>query len=141
MIDEEKLISIVAEYLKDKEEVIAAYVYGSITSEKGVKRSDLDIALLTYPFWDKEESFKKRLYYIQEIQQLVKEEVDLILLQEAGELLVYQVLKKGRVIFERDKKSHVAFKATKIIQYLDFQHIERRMQKGMMAAMRRERYG
>ena len=141
MIGEENLISRLAEYLKDKEEVIAAYVYGSTTSKRGAKRSDLDIALLTHPFQDKEESFKKRLCYLREIQRLFKEEVDLIFLQEVGELLSYQVLKKGKVIFERDKKSHVSFKATKIIQCLDFQHIERKMQKGMMAAMRRERYG
>jgi len=98
MIGEEKLISRLAEYLKDKEEVIAAYVYGSTTYKRGAKRSDLDIALLTHPFQDKEESFKKRFCYLREIQRLFKEEVDLIFLQEVGELLSYQVLKKGKVI-------------------------------------------
>jgi predicted nucleotidyltransferase len=141
MIDLKKLSHIISEYLKDKEDVIAAYIYGSIGSEGEGKQSDLDIALLTHPFRNRRESYKARIHYLHEIQRLVKMDVDLIFLQEVGELLAYQVFKKGRIIFERDKRSHVSFKASKIIQCLDFQQIEKGMQKGMINAMRRERNG
>lgn len=141
MIDIEKLINVLSEYLKDKEEVIAAYIYGSIASGAGGKQSDLDIALLTHPFRDKMESQKSRIHYLHEIQRLVEMDIDLVFLQDAGELLAYQILKKGRLVFERDKKSHVSFKTSKIIQCLDFKPIERRMQKGLLVRMRRERHG
>lgn len=140
-MDREKLIKGIQEYLDDKNEVIAAYLYGSTASEIEGRESDLDIALLTHPFRDKVESYKARIRYLQEIQRIVDRNVDISLLQEAGELLAYQILKKGKVIFERDRRSHISFAASKLLRCLDFQQIERRMQKGMITGMRRKKHG
>jgi hypothetical protein len=62
--------------------------------------------------------------------------VDLVFLQEVGELLAFQIMKYGRVIFEKDKEMHRGFRAVRLIQCLDFKVLERRMQTGMVAAMR-----
>ncbi len=56
-------------------------------------------------------------------------------------MLAYQVLKYGRLFYEQDKDTHRAFAARKILLYLDFQFLEKRMQKGMINAMRREAGG
>ncbi len=62
-------------------------------------------------------------------------------LQEAGELLAFQIIKEGIIILERDKEASRSFRASRLIQCLDFQFLEKRMQSGMIAAMRREGIG
>lgn len=124
-------------YFEDKEEFLAAYLYGSAACGKNKTESDVDIAILTTPYKDTMESLKARIRCETEISALLKKECDLVFLQEAGELLTFQILKNGIVIFERDREAHRSFRAYRLIQCLDFQFLEKRMQKGMVSSMRR----
>jgi predicted nucleotidyltransferase len=117
------------------------YLYGSAVSGKSRADSDVDIALFTEPYKDQIESCKARVRYQVEISRLIEKDVDLVFLQEAGELLSFEILKRGEVIFERDGDAHPSFKASRLIQCLDFQFPARLMQKGMIVAMRRESGG
>ena len=98
--------------------------------------SDVDIALLTNPYKNLMESQRARVRYQTEISRLIEREVDLVFLQEAGELLSYQILSKGQVVVETDKEIHRSFRAYRLIKCLDFQFLEDRMKKGMVTAMR-----
>ncbi|HHT9134083.1 MAG TPA: type VII toxin-antitoxin system MntA family adenylyltransferase antitoxin [Candidatus Avalokitesvara rifleensis] len=137
----EGLREILTKYFEDKNEVKAAYLYGSIVSGKNVKDSDVDIALLTERYKDRIQGDRARVRYQIEISKLTRKDVDLVFLQEAGELLCFQILETGQVIFERDKEMHRSFRAYRLVECLDFQFLENRMQKGMVAAMRRSTVG
>lgn len=126
------------QYFETRQEIIAAYLYGSYAGGRQNDRSDLDIALLTAPFKNQLESFSARTRYQTELSTLLRKNTDVVFLQETGEILSYQILKKGQLLFESDRTAHQSFKASKLIQCLDFQFLERRMRKGMIAAMRRE---
>ncbi len=126
----------IVEYFHDKKGVIAVYLYGSIVTGKDVKNSDVDIALLTTPFKDLMEGVKTRVRYQTEISRLIERDVDIVFLQETGELLSYQILSKGLVILEIEKEKHRSFRADRLIQCLDFKFLEDRMGKGMVTAMR-----
>ncbi|MBO1224032.1 MAG: nucleotidyltransferase domain-containing protein [Candidatus Scalindua sediminis] len=126
----------IIEYFQDKKGVIAVYLYGSIVTGKNVMDSDVDIALLTAPYKDSVQSQRAKVRYQTEISGLIRRDIDLVFLQEAGELLSFQILKRGQVIFERDREVHRSFRAFRLIQCLDFQFLENRMQRGMIAAMK-----
>lgn len=132
----EKLKDKIIEYFQDKKEVITVYLYGSIVTGKDAMKSDVDIALLTNPYKNLMESQRARVRYQTEISRLIEREVDLVFLQEAGELLSYQILSKGQVVVETDKETHRSFRAYRLIKCLDFQFLEDRMKKGMVTAMR-----
>jgi predicted nucleotidyltransferase len=90
-----KLKEKIIEYFQDKKGVIAVYLYGSIATEKAVIASDVDIALLTIPYKDLIESQRARIRYQTEISGLIRRDVDLVFLPEAGELLSFQILSRG----------------------------------------------
>ncbi len=133
----EKLI----EYFQNKNEVIAAYLYGSIVTGKAAITSDVDIALLTNPCGNFIESQRSRVHYQTEISGLIGRDVDLVFLQETGELLSLQILSRGQVIFETDKKAHRSFRAYRLIKCLDFKFLEDRMKRGMITAMKEDILG
>jgi uncharacterized protein len=126
----------IIEYFRDKKGVIAVYLYGSIVSGKAAMISDVDIALLTTPYKDLIESQRARVHYQTDISGLIGRNVDLVFLQEAGELLSFQILSRGQVIVEKDKEIHRSFRAFRLIKCLDFQFLEDRMKMGMIAAMK-----
>ncbi len=136
-----KIKQILNRYFEDKKEITTAYLFGSVVAVKNIVDSDVDIALLTAPFKDRMESYKARIRYQTEISRLINRDVDLSFLREAGELLSFQILKNGQVIFERDRAAHRYFRAFRLIQCLDFQFLQDRMQRGMIADMRRNIIG
>jgi len=134
-------LGVLKKYCRDKKEIIAAYLFGSFAAGRATHLSDVDIALLTPFVENRMEIFNARLRYHTELTDLMKKNVDIVLLREAGEMLSYQILKSGRLVFERDRNSHRTFVAKRIIQCLDFQYYERIMQQGMINAMQREYHG
>lgn len=139
--ENESLAGILQNYFEKRPEVIAAYLYGSHAAGTANSRSDVDIAIHTRPFKTRLESFKARVQYQREISDLARKNADIVLLQEAGELLAYQILRSGCRLFERDRQAHRAFVARRMIQCLDFQYLQKRMQKGLVRAMQREIHG
>lgn len=130
--------NILKEYGQSKKEIIALYLFGSYAEGKQKPNSDIDIAVLTEPYINKKESFISRLNFKNDIAKLLNKEIDLVIFQETGEFLSYQIIKNGKLVFERDKDKLSLFKSKKIVQYLDYQFLLNEMQKGMIAAMRRE---
>ncbi len=128
-------------YFESRPEVLAAYLYGSRAAGTAGRTSDVDIAIHTHPFQTPRESFDAKLGYHREISDIIKKNPDIVFLQEAGELLAYQILKHGKLLFERDRQTHRSFIARRVIQCLDFQVLQTRMQKGMIRAMREEIHG
>lgn len=128
-------------YFESRPEVIAAYLYGSRAAGTAGRSSDVDIAIHTHAFQTLQESFHAKLGYQRELSDIIKINSDIVFLQEAGELLAYQILKHGKLLFERDRQTHRAFVARRMIQCLDFQFLQTRMQKGMIRAMREEIHG
>ena len=124
-------------YFEERKEIKAAYLFGSVASGRNTEGSDVDIALLTEPYQERAESYISRVSYQADISRLLKKDVDLIFLQEAGELLSFEILNTGKIIFERDREANRSFRGTRLVQCLDFKFLEEQMQKGMIAAMRR----
>lgn len=129
-----------ASYFSGRPEAAAVYLFGSFPLLKDTSLSDIDLAILTTTSNPSQSRQLRKRYYI-DLSRLLKREIDIILLREAGELLTFQVLKHGQLILEKDPACHRSFKSKRLVDYLNFKYYETIMQKGMIKAMRKKRHG
>ncbi len=97
------------EYLAAQPDVVAAYIFGSVAEGRAHPRSDVDIAVLLTADLDAEARFDRRLRLGWEVESIIGHPTDLVVLNDAPPLLQHQVLKHGRLIFERDRAARVEF--------------------------------
>jgi len=131
----------IKKYFQEREDTIAVYLYGSRAAGTDVPGSDVDIAVLSEPYKKKMDSFHARTRLQKDLSRLLRKDVDIVFLQEAGEALLFEVLRKGEIILERGERSHHIFVVSRLTQCLDFQFYQKRMQTGLIQAVRRTKLG
>ena len=81
--------------------VVLAYLFGSQAEGTARPSSDADFAVLLPPGTPREQFFDARLSLMNAVMdELHTDKVDLVILNEASPLLMHQVVKFGRVIYE-----------------------------------------
>ncbi|MFQ5709975.1 MAG: nucleotidyltransferase domain-containing protein [bacterium] len=126
---------VISEYFSRQTEVIAVYLFGSYADNKSRCDSDLDLAILCESFCP-EKLLGLQNKYFKELSRVVPKNLDIVMLNRAGELLTYEVFRQGRVIFQRNSEKRVAFQSRRISDYLEFAPLMHRMRKGMMKKLR-----
>jgi len=112
----------VTAFLQTRAEVQAGYIFGSVVTGRTRKDSDVDIAVLVSEKVMKRDPFRYRLELMTELMSVLKRnDVDLILLNQAPPLLAHRVLAKGKLISERSASARVAFQVRTVNRYLDTQ--------------------
>ena len=119
------------------QEIIAAYVFGSQATGEAGPRSDVDVAVLL------DEHMKDNfdsLQFVVDLERALNGNVDLVVLNRAGEPIKHQVRRDGRIVFDRDPKrrKHWEIMSTKF--YQDFLHLRDIYMQGMKKALK-SRYG
>ena len=105
---------------KGQREIIAAYVFGSCARGEGKKANDVDIALLLY---DSEASHFSYLDFKVTLERILNMNVDLIVLNHAGEILKYQIRKYGKVIYEGNPEMRKQWEFNSRKFYQDFLYL------------------
>ncbi len=113
-----KLVPLFDRYSDD---LIAAYIFGSIAENKAHSRSDIDIAVLPVS-WDKQYLFGlKDSLYTDLCRLLKRDDIDLILLKASKNLmLIDRIIHQGTLIWEKDIIQRKEFEAKKLHEILDF---------------------
>ncbi len=109
----------VHDYFAQHSEVLAAYIFGSQAKGKGSKLSDVDIALLLKEGVDPVRRFNLRLQFMVDLEGVYHRQVDVVILNEVKPLLQYQVLKYGRILYEREREKRVQFEMRARRAYFD----------------------
>jgi predicted nucleotidyltransferase len=110
------------QYLESRPEIEAGYLFGSLVSGRARPDSDVDTAVLVADKVICRDSFKYRLNRITELMDLLKrDDVDLVLLNQAPPLLAHRVLSRGKLIFERSASARIHFQVRTVNRYLDTQ--------------------
>ncbi len=118
------LVEKIVKILKEYEEVIFAYLFGSHARGEAGKLSDIDIAVYLDPslpqdaMWNTFIDIASRLSF-----RDVK--VDVVLLNTASYRLAFEVL-KGRLLFSRDEGMRKEFTYRTLRTYLDRRYYDRR---------------
>jgi len=125
------------EYLQRRTEIAAAYLFGSVAAGKAHKFSDVDVALLLAAGVDSNQAWDIRLEAMAEAEAAFGRRADVAMLHEVGTLLKFQVIHRGKRIFERDRKVRIRFEVEARTEYFDYkpyldqQHREFRRQLKM----------
>jgi predicted nucleotidyltransferase len=129
-------------YFKDRNEVSALYIFGSFGRDKKTRESDIDIAVLIDESKLQKKNFEllKRKYYTASPAFSLRP-VDIVILNTAAPFLKHQVLKTGRILFDRNRKLRVRFTERAITEYLDYKPIEDIYLKAVASRFREKRIG
>ncbi|RKL63575.1 nucleotidyltransferase domain-containing protein [Thermoanaerobacteraceae bacterium SP2] len=122
MVDTNVLIEKLIEYFGLQDNVVFAYLFGSYAEGKMRAGSDIDVAV--YIINEKEdENFKFKLKYKDELENIFKIPVDLILMNSAPPLLNHEIFKNG-IILKNDNPSILSqFRVKNFYFYLDQMYI------------------
>lgn len=107
-----------AEYFSGRPEIIAAYIFGSYA--EGVPRPDSDVDLAVLLEKLPGDTLKYRLDLMEETQKIIKLYTEIIVLNEAPRLLQFQVIQKGKVIYERSAEKRAIFEMRAAGRYYDY---------------------
>jgi predicted nucleotidyltransferase len=107
------------EYLDSQEDVLLAYLFGSVVSGRSNPMSDVDLAVLVQRQPDPRSLLERQLSLSLGVAQYAGREVDLVLLNQASPLMRYEVTRHGRVLYERRPAERIAFEVRARQRYFD----------------------
>lgn len=109
-------------------EIQAVFVFGSIVSRATHKGSDVDVAILLQHEMDDSESSRLSLTYCVELEDRLRTPVDVVILNNAGPLLRFQVFRKGKMICSTDVNQTRRFIGNALVEFYDEIVLIERMQ-------------
>ncbi|OGW41491.1 MAG: hypothetical protein A2Y97_08655 [Nitrospirae bacterium RBG_13_39_12] len=122
---DDKDIKRIVHYFKNRDEVSALYIFGGYAKGRKTGESDIDVGILVDESRLKRRNFEffKKKYYAASPTFSMRP-VDIVILNTAPPFLKHQVLKTGKILFDRNRRLRVRFTERAITEYLDFKPIE-----------------
>lgn len=105
-----------------KYKVDFAYLFGSQTTGKAIKNSDIDIAIMLPDNIDAKKRFDIRCKIISQLSRsLENKEVEVAILNDTKSILFkFIVTKEGKLIYEKNHEKRFLFEMKTIREYCDF---------------------
>ncbi|HEC36053.1 MAG TPA: nucleotidyltransferase domain-containing protein [Anaerolineae bacterium] len=136
-LDEVDLVA----FLATQPDVIAAYLFGSLAEERATPRSDVDIAILFADASDPLAVGDRQLQLMGELERFADREVDVVVLNTAPPVLQHQVLRHGRLLYERNRRARVDFEVRAGQMYADLQPMRDFFRRALFQEIREGRFG
>lgn len=124
----------IIEFFDNKNEVAAVYLFGSFASGKEKPFSDIDIAIL-FKTTNKQDQSRYRDQYLVELSRLLRKDIHFIILNNAGETVLKQILVKGICLLDKDPCFLSRFKAVAISKITEFSYYNDVMKRGFLRSM------
>nr|NJM02508.1 nucleotidyltransferase domain-containing protein [Desulfobacula sp.] len=107
-------------YFRGKKEIAAVYLFGSFASGKFTRTSDIDLGVLfEYAWIESAQSLKEK--YMSELGRILRKDIDIVVMNTAGEMLLNQIYKKGKAILNQNRKFEKIFRIKAFMAYSDFE--------------------
>ena len=95
------------------------YIFGSYAKGENRADSDLDIAM----YFDSEVDGFVKLDILDELVGIFsREDIDLVILNNVDEVLKFQVIKYGKVVYMKDLVTKVTFESRVMGEYMDMEY-------------------
>ena len=117
-------------FFENKREVAAVYIFGSFASGRQRSGSDVDIGVLLHPEFIGEADALREQCMIQ-LGRTLNKDIHVVILNHAGEVLLKQVLSKGKAILIKNQKEDKYFKMVSLSRVVDFNYHLEKMQSGL----------
>jgi len=119
MISIKHLKNTLRAYFSTKPEVLSVYVFGSSVTNRKRKNSDIDIALFLNEQYV-EVPLRYRIEIATDLTELLRTDVDIVILNFSNLLLRAQVFEKGLLVYERNPNARALFQSISMGRYYDF---------------------
>lgn len=117
----ENILTKIKENIRQEEEIVFAYLYGSFSEEDGFNDVDIGVYVDEEKFPSDEAIFKYSLSLAVKIEmELEGFEIDICILNQAPLSFQYQVITEGKVIVEKENDRRVDFECRVRDLYFDF---------------------
>jgi predicted nucleotidyltransferase len=107
-------------YFSHQPDVIVAYLFGSVARGQDSHLSDVDIAMLLQGDLEAEFRLERTLELIADLETFTEGKVQVTMLDQAPPLLAYQVIREGKLLYERTTDERVEFVVRVMKEYFDF---------------------
>jgi predicted nucleotidyltransferase len=128
------------EYFKKRKGVLLAYLFGS--SARGMESAkDIDIAVL---FEEKrvKDSLKAHTEIVSDLTSLLRRsDIDLVVLNSAPPLLKHEVIKNGKVLFEKEPELRWDFEVNSELKFYDFEPVRRLFWESLVKRVKEGKLG
>ncbi|EOD00084.1 DNA polymerase, beta domain protein region [Caldisalinibacter kiritimatiensis] len=125
----------IKEILLEYKNIAFAYIFGSFVRNKMTELSDIDIAIYLY---NEEISTEDYLNLKTKLEDKLKKDVDIAILNNASPLLKFEVCREGILLFSRDEILESNFKVHTLFEYEDFKKYRDMFYKNMIEKLRKE---
>jgi uncharacterized protein len=122
----------IADYFKDKDDVVAVYLFGSYARGKQKPFSDIDIGLI-FKTSEKQKNSEVFDKYHADLSRMLRRDPHLVMMNTAPEELLKQVFTKGKCLLVRDSRLLSQIKTIMFSRIAEFGFYRPMMQKGMVA--------
>lgn len=101
--------------------ILLVFLFGSAAAGMASKDSDIDIGIL---FENRSDAFEVNKLAC-DLNAILKKDIDIAVLNSASPILKMQVLKKGVLVYAKDRKSYNQFYVDTLNQYDDLKQIRK----------------
>ena len=126
-----KLKEKIIDYFKNKEEVIAVYLFGSYAEGKERYLSDIDIGILM-DSKDRDFLTRRRNDYMVELARILRKDIHPVILNSASEELLKQIFSKGQCIIVNKSRELARYTMVMFVKIAEFAYYRRQMQSGLI---------
>lgn len=131
-MEKNKLIEKIKSYFEERSEVVAVYLFGSYSQGYEKPFSDIDLAILL-----KHESTPQKneltTRYTIELGRLVRMDFHILIMNQAGEMILSQIFKNGKCIFQQFPQLLTKFKTAAYAKIADFGFYRKPMEKAFLS--------
>ena len=121
----------IGSFFEDRPEVIAVYLFGSFARGKEQRDSDLDLGvLLDHEEVRRQDDFMRE--YTVGLARVLRKDLHIVIMNNAGEGLTAQILKNGQCILNRKPELLSRFKMVSYAMIAEFADHRNRMKKGFV---------
>lgn len=128
-------------YLSGCEEVVAAYIFGSAASDKRRPDSDMDIAVLLNEEGSPIDRKALREHLLPPLCRALRDDVHLLVLNDASYLTRAQVFSKGELLYARDESQLARFRMKSYALFAEFAPYLQMTREGLRRRTRRAHGG
>jgi predicted nucleotidyltransferase len=126
----------------DREDIVAAMLFGSQARGTVNRLSDIDIAYWHRPGLDRERRWSLRLEMIAAAEEaLGTSEIDMVPLNEASPLLQQRAIRDGVRLVERDRDERVRMETRALLGFFDTQPLRDAMRVRLKRLIEEDRFG
>ncbi|MBI3609770.1 MAG: nucleotidyltransferase domain-containing protein [Nitrospirae bacterium] len=141
--DTASLVEKLKTMLEPRQEIAAAYLYGSTAEGTAGRHSDVDIAILRdETATDKDYPFGYKAELLSDLMKTLRtNSVDLVIANHAPPFLRFQIVRHGRLIFSRSEALTIEFQVKAIAEYDDIKRLQDIQNRYLSKRLKNGTYG